>query len=236
MYKSKIIVAIIPARGGSKGIFMKNIKLIAGKPLIAYTIEAAKKSKYIDRIIVSTDDDEIAQVAKNFGAEVPFFRPIELSTDDAPTSLSLVHAVNYLEKTENYPVDIVVTLQPTSPLRTEKDIDEGIDIFNKGNFDSLIPLKNSGPASHYFRIENNIPLPILKNQDAQISRQKSESIYSLCGFLFITKKSYLLQNTSVFNTNNSCFYLVDKNRAIDIDDQLDMDMAELFLENEKHKN
>jgi len=122
----KNVVAIIPARGGSKGIPRKNIKLLAGKPLIAYSIEAAKQSSLVDRVIVSTDDDEIAEVAKRYGAEAPFKRPPELATDSAPTEPVLKHAVEWIEEHENYKVDIVLFLQLTDIFRKKYMIDEVI--------------------------------------------------------------------------------------------------------------
>jgi CMP-N,N'-diacetyllegionaminic acid synthase len=119
MFEGKTILAIVPARGGSKGVPRKNIRLLAGKPLIAWTIDEAKKSRYIDRLILSSEDDEIIEVAREFGCEIPFKRPDELAQDDTPGIESVIHAINTLE--EKY--DFVVLLQPTSPLRTVEDID-----------------------------------------------------------------------------------------------------------------
>ena len=134
------ILAIIPARGGSKGIPRKNIKLLAGKPLIAYSIEAAIKSEFVNRVIVSTDDDEIEQISIKYGAEV-IIRPKKLAEDDSPTIDGIIHALNILEKTGYLP-DIVVLLQPTSPLRTQDDVDNAIIYYlkNKDKYDSLISI------------------------------------------------------------------------------------------------
>ena len=123
MDKASNILAVIPARGGSKGIPGKNIVPFAGKPLICYTVEAALKSKYLKRVIVSTDDNEIAKVAKDCGAEVPFLRPSNLSQDDTSSVSVLKHAVKFIEESEGSLFDFVVLLQPTSPLRDEKTID-----------------------------------------------------------------------------------------------------------------
>lgn len=120
------VVAIIPARGGSKGLPRKNIRLLAGKPLIAYSIEAAKVSSYVDRVVVSTDDPEIAEVSRQWGAEVPFLRPAELAQDLTPTEPVLTHAVEWLEAVEGYRVDIVLFLQPTDVFRKRFMIDEAI--------------------------------------------------------------------------------------------------------------
>lgn len=125
------VLGIIPARGGSKGVPRKNIKPLFGKPLIAWTIEEAKKSKYINRLIVSTDDEEIAEVAKSYGAEVPFLRSAEISHDLATDVEFLTHALNWLKRNEGYKPDIVLRLPPTSPLRTAANIDEGIETLLK---------------------------------------------------------------------------------------------------------
>ncbi len=122
----KHTVAVIPARGGSKGLPRKNLRLLAGKPLVAYTIEAAKASSYVDRVIVSTEDEEIAETARKYGAEVPFLRPKELAEDLTPTEPVLKHAVEWLEKAEGYQVDIVLFLQPTDIFRKRFMIDEAI--------------------------------------------------------------------------------------------------------------
>lgn len=121
------ILAVIPARGGSKSIPKKNIKLLCGKPLIVWTIEEAKKSRYLTRIIVSTDDKEIADVAKRYGAEVPFLRPKEISGDISTDVEFLFHALDFLKTREGYEPEIIVRLPPTSPLRTTAHIDQGIE-------------------------------------------------------------------------------------------------------------
>ncbi len=120
------VVAIIPARGGSRGLPRKNIRLLAGKPLIAYSIEAAEASPMVDRVLVSTDDAEIAEVARQWGAEVPFLRPAELAQDHTPTEPVLQHAVEWLEQVDHYRVDIVVYLQPTDIFRKRTMIDEAV--------------------------------------------------------------------------------------------------------------
>ncbi len=125
------ILAVIPARGGSKGIPGKNIKPLCGKPLIAWTIEEAKKSKHLTRVIVSTDSEEIATVAKQYGAEVPFLRPAEISGDMATDVEFLTHALDFLKQKENYEPEIILRLPPTSPLRTAAHIDEGIEVLLK---------------------------------------------------------------------------------------------------------
>lgn len=126
MIQNKKVLGLILARGGSKRVPKKNIKDLCGKPLIAYTIEAAKQSKYIDRIITSTDSEEVAEVARSFGSEVPFMRPDELADDHVTDFPVFVHALNWLKENENYVPDIIVQLRPTSPFRTANDIDAAV--------------------------------------------------------------------------------------------------------------
>lgn len=138
MYNDNKLLAFIPARGGSKGIKEKNIVDLCGKPLISYTIEAALKSEYIDKVIVSTDSDKIADVSKKYGAEIPFLRPAELSTDTAKTIDAVLHAIRTLKKGENY--DVLVLLQPTQPLRTYLDIDAAVKMFFEKNRKGLVSI------------------------------------------------------------------------------------------------
>lgn len=155
MIGNKCVVAIIPARGGSKGIPRKNIKNLNGKPLIAYTIEEALKSKYVDRVIVSTEDLEIAEISKSFGAEVPFFRPKELAQDDTPGIEPIIHAINYLLNDENYNFDYVMCLQCTSPLRNSKQIDEAIlEMYNK-DADSAVSVCESEVNPYWMKVIKN---------------------------------------------------------------------------------
>ena len=127
LINGKIVLAIIPARGGSKGVPRKNIKDLCGKPLIAWTIEEALKSKYIDRLIVSTEDEEIANISKKYGAEVPFLRPTELAKDDTPGVEPLLHCINWLKDNQNYYPGYGFTLQCTSPCRKTNHRDEALE-------------------------------------------------------------------------------------------------------------
>ena len=138
--KKETIVAVITARGGSKGIPQKNLRTVLGKPLIAYSIEAALQAKTLTRTIVSTDDETIAQVSRQYGAEVPFLRPQHLATDTATSIAVLQHAVTYLAEQEGYLADIVVCLQPTSPLRSAEDIDQAVNLCLRSGADSVVSL------------------------------------------------------------------------------------------------
>ncbi len=141
MYANRSILAIIPARGGSKGLKKKNISPLLGKPLIACTIEQGLKSKFLDRLIVSTDDEETVRISKQYGAEIPFVRPAELARDDSPTIDVILHALNFCAAKREY-YDILILLEPTSPLRKDDDIDKAIKLFldNYDKADSLISI------------------------------------------------------------------------------------------------
>lgn len=150
------MIAIIPARGGSKGLPGKNIKEMCGKPLIAYTIEVALKSKSIDHVILSTDDEEIATVAKKYGAEVPFMRPAELASDTAMAVDNYIYTIGRLEKEWNTKIDSFVVLQPTSPLRIAEDIDGAVELFNARNADSVVTyVKEAHPIFWHKKIDEN---------------------------------------------------------------------------------
>ena len=141
------IVAVVFARGGSKGVPRKNIRLLGGKPLIAYTIEAAKNAGVFDRIVLSTDDQEIAAVGKSYGVEMPFLRPLELAQDHTPTLPVIQHAVSWLHDNEAYEPDAVMLLQPTAPLRTAQHIQEAVELFEGSGADSVVSVVQIPP--HY---------------------------------------------------------------------------------------
>ena len=140
MISNKTILALIPARGGSKGLPSKNTKVICGKPLIVWSIDKAKRSKYLDMILVTTDDNEIAKISRAAGAYVPFLRPAELATDSSSTYDAIRHAINYLSESEGQKFDYIILLEPTSPLREDDDIDRMLEhmILHSDNFDSIV--------------------------------------------------------------------------------------------------
>jgi len=219
------IIAIIPARGGSKGIPRKNIRLLAGKPLIAYSIEAALKSKYIDRVIVSTEDEEIAEISKKYGAEV-IKRPDELATDTAPTEPALEHVVKWLKEYEDYKTDIIVLLQPTSPLRNSKYIDEALDIFLNSDYNSLL----SVCPSHAFiwkMSENSYPINYdFKNRPR---RQDKEPEYRENGAIYITKYKILMENHNRLGGKIGLYVMPEKH-SIEIDTEFDFYLCEQMLD------
>lgn len=229
MIDQKTILAIIPARGGSKGIPRKNIKLLAGKPLIAWTIEAAKKSKYIDRLILSSEDEEIIQVAKEWGCEVPFKRPEEFAQDDTPGIKPVIHAINTLP--EKY--DYLCLLQPTSPLRKIEHIDGCIDKCVINDADSCISVTEVDKHPYWmYKINKDERLEPLFHEVQLTRRQDAEKVYSINGAIYFAKTDFILSEKS-FTGHNTCAYLMDKNSSLDIDDVSDFQYAVYLLKREK---
>ncbi|MEK5325859.1 acylneuraminate cytidylyltransferase family protein [Aeribacillus sp. FSL M8-0254] len=226
MINNKKILAIIPARGGSKGIPKKNIKLLKGKPLIAWTIEEAKKSCFLDKIIVSTDDEEIMKVAKKWGAEVPFLRPSELAQDDTPGIAPVLHALEYFLDYE-----YVVVLQPTSPLRLAEDIDNAIYLCEKNKSNFCVSVMESKIIPEWmFRINNRGVLePLNSNGEIPYQRQKIKKTYVLNGAVYVGRKEALIKTQS-FLTPETIPYIMPSKRSIDIDDIIDFEFCEYILE------
>ena len=222
--KNKIL-AIIPARGGSKGIPRKNIRLLAGKPLIAYSIEAAVKSRYIDRVIVSTEDEEITEISKKYGAEV-IERPMELATDTAPTEPVLEHVVKLLKEHEDYRTDIIVLLQPTSPLRNSNHIDEALDIFLNNDYDTLL----SVCPSHAFiwKIGEAGAYPINYDFKNRPRRQDKEPEYKENGAIYITTYETLMRNQNRLGGKIG-LYIMPEECSVEIDTAFDFYLCEHII-------
>lgn len=226
------MLAIIPARGGSKGLPRKNIKLLGGVPLIAWTIEAAKKSKYLDRIIVSTEDDEIANVAKDYGVEIPFLRPKELATDTSLAIDNYLYTIDRLNREQNLIISNFIVLQPTSPLRNTEDIDCAIDLFHKKKADSVISMTEMAyPPVWAKRINED---GIIEEYFTEISdnglknRQAIEKAYIPNGAIFIFKESFLRSNCNYYS-DKTYSYIMPQNRSVDIDNEIDFDFAKFLL-------
>ncbi len=223
MEKMKI-VAIIPARGGSKGIPKKNMKELCGKPLIAYIIEAALTAEGLDRVIVSTEEKEIAEIAKKYGADVPFIRPKELAKDETPTLPVLQHAVKYLEETENYRPEIVVLLYATSPLLRAERISGAIKMLKEGEFDSILSVVED--RSHYWiekdgKYERLYP-EVIKN------RQLIRPLFKENGAIYICKRDILMEKNEIVGGRIGLLKM-RKEETIDIDEPLDFEIAEFFM-------
>ncbi|MEK7155449.1 MAG: acylneuraminate cytidylyltransferase family protein, partial [Patescibacteria group bacterium] len=224
-------LGIITARGGSKGIPRKNIKLLAGKPLIAYTIDAAKASGVFDRIIVSTDDAEIADVAKQYGAEVPFMRPSELAGDSTPTLPVLVHALKWLKENESYEPDAVMLLQPTAPLRTPQHIREAAELFTKSGADSVVSMSEV-PGHHnphwQFNLDNEQRISIFTGEafsDIIKRRQELPKTYTRNGAIYLFKTELLFRVDPTFYGDDVRAYVMDKASSVNIDSPEDFALA-----------
>ncbi len=223
------VVAIIPARGGSKGIPGKNILPIAGKPLIAWTIHAAQRAQSIDRIIVSTDDEEIANVAKAYGEDPPFQRPAHLATDCAAANDVILHAIEFLQKQGEH-FDRVILLQPTSPLRTSKDIDDALSLMDVKHADSVIGVSLvSEPPQWMQRFnEDGIIKDYFPELEKPLNRQDLNVPYIVNGAIYITSMKQF-QTTKHISSGIIAGYIMSKDRAVDIDEEIDFKLAELLL-------
>lgn len=229
MFKDKKILAVITARGGSKGIPRKNIKELAGKPLIAYTIEAAKGSKYLTRCIVSTDDAEIAEIAKRCGGDVPFMRSAELA-EDTSTSISVVRDLLATLKKQGEEYDYLMILQPTSPLRTAKDIDACIEKAVSTNADSVMSMMELDDFSlqKLKVIENDLIKPFAEDEGSESSRRQDlEKVYKRNTAIYLTKTE-LIEKGDLFGITSRP-YIMPAERSVDINRPVDFEMAEFFI-------
>lgn len=228
MFDNKRILAIIPARGGSKGVPRKNIRNLAGKPLIAWTIEEANKSKYIDRTIISSDDEEIMMVAKKYGGDVPFKRPEKLAQDASPGIDTILHAISLIEG-----YDYIVMLQPTSPLRTVEDIDGCIEFFTENNAHSCVSVTEAEANPYWmYNIDsskNNLMTPILNlSKELFYQRQKLPKVYQLNGAVYIAEKNWLIEHET-FIDNETIGFIMPQLRSYDIDNEMDFRITEMIM-------
>lgn len=236
----KKVLAIIQARGGSKGVPWKNIKILAGKPLIAWTIEAAENAKTVNRVIVSTDDSKIAEVAKNFGAEVPFLRPAEFATDNAKSLGLLKHALDWLRENENYVPNIVVQLKPTNPLRAAEHIDACAKSFLESpEVDSLITVTKS-PAHPLktWKFNNGLLTPFvpeevygIKEAAKQPRQALPEAFVQNSCVHVINPKTILVKNSSIGTKVKG--FIMGREDSMNIDTAFDFEVAELLMK-KKH--
>lgn len=233
MINGKSVLAIIPARGGSKGLPGKNIKGLCGKPLIAWSIEAAKACSNIDRVVVSTDDEGIAKVAKKYGSEVPFLRPAELANDTASTIDVIFHAINWLKEHEAYRPEYILLLQPTSPLRSRKDIDGAIRMLKEKNAKAVVSVCET---DHHPWWSNTLPengnmKDFLRPDILNKRRQDLPVFYRLNGAMYLAQTNYL-HECNGFLGPDTFAYRMPQNRSIDIDSYIDFKLATLLLEEE----
>lgn len=230
MYKGKTYIAIIPARAGSKRLPRKNILNLSGKPLVAWSINAGLRSKYIDEVVITTDDTEILSIATNYGV-LSINRPPELSNDTSSTFDAIKHAINGLEKKYDY----VVLLQATSPLRNEKHLDEAIELLERKNANAVISVceMDHNPLWSNTLNDNLSMNNFLKDGILNKRSQDLEKYYRLNGAIYICLSDKLLSEESFFLKDRAFAYKMDKTSSIDIDDKFDFKLAELFLNNKE---
>ena len=220
------ILAIIPARGGSKGVPGKNIKPLNAKPLICYTIEAALKSEYLRQVFVSTDDAMIAEISRDWGADI-IKRPDELARDESPTIDAIIHVIDALKN--DFTPDIIVLLQATSPLRNVNDINAAIELFINSECDSVISMCKVEHSPYWcFRFDNNDFKPLFGDKYLRMRRQDLPDVYRPNGAIYITSLINLYKNKG-FYCDNIVPYIMPAERSIDIDTVIDFMLAEQFL-------
>lgn len=230
------VVAVIPARAGSKGITNKNLRDLAGKPLISWTIEAVLACPDVDRVIISTDSQEIADVARHYGAEVPFIRPAELARDETPTISTVVHAVEWVEEHEEYWADCVMCLQPTSPLCATQDIQGALDLLKMKDAEGVVSVMVSEAHPYWMKqLDHEGQLTDFLSPPASVHRRQDlPQIYSLNGAIYMAKRNTLVDQRTWY-TPRTFGYIMPTDRSLDINTPWDLYLAELILK-DKQRN
>jgi CMP-N,N'-diacetyllegionaminic acid synthase len=225
MIAGKTVLGLVQARGGSKGVPHKNIRPVGGKPLLAWTIEAAKKSKFIDHVILSSDDAEIIEVAKSLGCAAPFVRPSQLAQDDTPSIDSVLHALSMVPD-----YDFLVLLQPTSPLRSAEDIDNCIEYCVSNSANACVSVAESlqSPYWMYKIVQDGAIERLMPHADSYIRRQDLPVTYVLNGALYVANCAWL-RNHKTFLTKETRAYVMPQERSIDIDSEMDFQILDTIL-------
>lgn len=225
MINGRTVLGIIPARGGSKGVPQKNLRHLAGKPLVAWTIEEATKSKYVDRIILSSENQEVIKIAREWGCEVPFIRPRELASDDTPGIEPVIHAIGTIP--EKY--DYVCLLQPTSPLREAVDIDSCIENCVLNDAPSCVSVVEAAEHPYWmYRISPRQALVSLFPDRNVTRRQDLPKVYALNGAVYVAKTEIILEEKT-FLSEGTIGYVMKRGNSLDIDEEIDFVLAELLL-------
>ncbi len=228
MIEGRSVLAVVPARGGSKGVARKNVALVAGRPLIEWTLAAARAATCVDRVIVSTDDEEIASVARTAGAEVPFVRPAALARDDTPGQDVILHALEYLRRDEGYSPEYVVTLQPTSPLRTAADIDAAVSLADSRAAPSVIGVSPT-PHSPFWMmyVDDDLAVRDFLPEDPP-TRQQLPALFMINGAIYVTRADRLLETKSLYGPGTLA-YVMPEERSLDVDSAWELNLADLIL-------
>ncbi len=229
--KRKILLAVIPARGGSKSIPGKNLALAGGKPLIAHTIEVALAARCISRVIVSTDSSAIADVARQYGAEVPFIRPAELAQDDTPGIMPVLHAVRWLEEREQWKADYVLLLQPTSPLRSVSDIEASVQLAVDRHADAVVSVCLTERHPYWMKrvTEDGLLVDFVPHEKTYLRRQELPPAYAVNGAIYLVTREVLL-GRETFYPERTYAYVMPPERSQDVDKQWDLYLVNLILE------
>ena len=224
-------VAVIFARGGSKGLPGKNIRLLGGKPLIAWSIQHALAVKRVERIIVSTDSEEIAVVARDHGAEVPFLRPAELAMDNSPEWLAWRHALNYVRQTTGQLPEVMVSVPTTAPLRLARDIDNCLDEYEKGGAEMVITVTDAHRSPYFNMVITNTDGTVglvMPAQSTVARRQDAPVVYDMATVCYVANPEFVMTHNAIFDGRVRAVN-IPAERAIDIDNLLDFQIAESLL-------
>jgi CMP-N-acetylneuraminic acid synthetase len=224
-------VVFIFARGGSKGLPGKNIRMLAGKPLIAWSIEHALAVSRVDRVIVSTDSLEIAEVAKRYGADAPFLRPAELSEDDSPEWLAWRHALNYIRETEGVLPDAMLSVPATAPLRSPMDIEKCLDKFDEGNADVVITVTDAHRNPYFNMVKRRMDgsVELVNSPQSKIERrQDAPLVYDMTTVCYVARPEFVMTSDGIFDGRVDAVHIPIE-RSIDIDTLLDFRIAESLL-------
>lgn len=223
--------AFIFARGGSKGLPGKNTRNFGGKPLIAWSIECALSARDIGRVIVSTDSEEISEISKNFGAEVPFIRPDHLATDRSPELESWKHALNYLKNSSSGLPDVMVSLPPTSPLRSVGDVEKCLARYASGNCDVVVTTTEAHRNPYFNMVKDNLDgtVSLVMGNTSSFRRQDAPLVRDMTTVCYVANPEFVISCNSIFDGRVMAVN-IPKERSVDIDSLLDFQLAEFLLD------
>ncbi len=228
-----MILGLIPARGGSKGVKDKNIRPLLGKPIISYAINCGSACKSIDHLIVSTDSEKIADISKEAGAEVPFMRPAEIARDESPMMPVLEHALLQCEAIYKEQIECIVLLDATSPMTTVEEVENSISLFKNGDYDAVIsavPAKRN-PYFNMVIVENGYARLAIKPEKAVTRRQDCPSVYDLNNAIWIFSRETVLNKKDRI-PEKSALYIMDEGRYVDVDSEIDFKILEVLMNND----
>jgi CMP-N-acetylneuraminic acid synthetase len=229
------ILGQICARGGSKGVPRKNVRPLAGKPLIAWSIECGLNCPSLEKVVVSTEDEEIAAVARECGAEVPFMRPADLAADDSPEWRVWQHTIRSIERIEGRMPDILVTLPATSPLRSVDDVETCVKMLIEKGTDACITVRESerNPYFNMVKVDDGMVSPLIKDAPPVYRRQDAPAVFDITTVAYAARSDFVLSAARLMD-GAVCAVTVPAERALDIDTLLDFDLAELIMKRRQH--